>query len=418
TNDLQCDTALIVPNTAHSLAAGTIVNFEVRGLDDGRPYYFCIRAFDESNNRSSWNGTLTATTPQANEAPIVDAGLDTNATLGESVQLSAALSSDPDATACGASSGQYVYQWTLTNAPASSQLSSADIVNSDQMDAYFVPDVAGTYVVQLSLTDDAGSCTGGDRTDVDSTHILVSAAVPPTNLSVQLLKNGLEVTWDAAAGISEYELFYSTTSPVVLSDPSFSSSGTLFLITQILEGGKTYYFALASRYDGGLSELGDEVSFFLPDQICGNATISFPEQCDDGNTNNGDGCSTNCEVEFAFQCTNGDPSVCTAPNDLGTFGVGDTIQPLSGPPLAAGETANYFVSVVEAVSISATLQATTGDPDLAFFKCDGTGIANFSSPGDETMSDYFFGPSCYVVRITAVSDLPNGFLLTQTINAP
>ena len=44
--------------------------------------------------------------------------------------------------------------------------------------------------------------------------------------------------------------------------------------------------------------------------ICGNATLDAGEACDDGNTNNGDGCSSVCGVEPGFQCA-GTPSLCT-----------------------------------------------------------------------------------------------------------
>lgn len=44
-------------------------------------------------------------------------------------------------------------------------------------------------------------------------------------------------------------------------------------------------------------------------KICGNGIIEFGEQCDDGNTVGGDGCSPNCTVEGGFSCT-GQPSVC------------------------------------------------------------------------------------------------------------
>ncbi|MBK8156805.1 MAG: DUF4215 domain-containing protein [Streptococcus sp.] len=43
---------------------------------------------------------------------------------------------------------------------------------------------------------------------------------------------------------------------------------------------------------------------------CGNV-ISGAEQCDDGNTNNGDGCSSACQLESGFTCTGAVTSVCT-----------------------------------------------------------------------------------------------------------
>ena len=45
-------------------------------------------------------------------------------------------------------------------------------------------------------------------------------------------------------------------------------------------------------------------------------------QCDDGNTIDGDGCSSNCMVEVHYRCTKGDeytPSVCTYVRNLLTL---------------------------------------------------------------------------------------------------
>ena len=43
--------------------------------------------------------------------------------------------------------------------------------------------------------------------------------------------------------------------------------------------------------------------------VCGNGNLEGIEQCDDGNTLSGDGCSSTCQAEAAFMCT-GSPSVC------------------------------------------------------------------------------------------------------------
>lgn len=50
--------------------------------------------------------------------------------------------------------------------------------------------------------------------------------------------------------------------------------------------------------------------------VCGDKLTAGSEQCDDGNTNNGDGCSNTCQVEYDWSCA-GQPSVCT--NLCGNF---------------------------------------------------------------------------------------------------
>ncbi|MBF0492396.1 MAG: DUF4215 domain-containing protein [Deltaproteobacteria bacterium] len=50
-------------------------------------------------------------------------------------------------------------------------------------------------------------------------------------------------------------------------------------------------------------------SLIIPTPVCGNGAIEAGEACDDGNTNNGDGCSSTCQIENGFTCS-GNPSVC------------------------------------------------------------------------------------------------------------
>ena len=50
--------------------------------------------------------------------------------------------------------------------------------------------------------------------------------------------------------------------------------------------------------------------------ICGDGIIESGEQCDDGNTTSGDGCSSQCQIESCFTCV-GQPSICT-PAPAGT----------------------------------------------------------------------------------------------------
>ncbi|MGB5267623.1 MAG: C25 family cysteine peptidase, partial [Polyangiales bacterium] len=54
--------------------------------------------------------------------------------------------------------------------------------------------------------------------------------------------------------------------------------------------------------------------------ICGNGAVAMPEACDDGNTANGDGCSSSCTVELSYECflpdDAGTPSVCQLSADV------------------------------------------------------------------------------------------------------
>ncbi|MCE9596778.1 MAG: fibronectin type III domain-containing protein [Spirochaetia bacterium] len=177
-NNTQCDSGVEVLNTVSPATSGSPLSFTVTGLSENTTYYFCIRAFDDANNRSNWNGTLSATTMNANDSPIANAGSDqtVNKSGGvfPTVTLSGNTSSDPDSVACAANVGSYLIQWSIQSSPGGS---TASISNSTSLTgATFTPDVAGDYVVQLSFTDDPGLCSGGAKTSTDSVTVHAAAS--------------------------------------------------------------------------------------------------------------------------------------------------------------------------------------------------------------------------------------------------
>ena len=47
--------------------------------------------------------------------------------------------------------------------------------------------------------------------------------------------------------------------------------------------------------------------------VCGDSTLDGADECDDGNTTSGDGCSASCTIETNFKCIETTaPSVCSA----------------------------------------------------------------------------------------------------------
>ncbi len=419
-NDLECSNASLVPNSLGPQPAGNPVTQNVSNLSDGTVYYFCVRAFDEVNNRSTWTGTVSATTPSGNDAPIADAGADTIGGTGQTIALDASDSTDPDAAHCGASSGLYTYEWSFLSVPPTSALDNADIANSNSLQAEFIPDVGGTYILQFSFTDDAGSCEGGDRTDVDTVSIEVSDLLPPVNLQGTLLQGGIELTWDSVAATTGYRVYFSTASPVTESDSMVEATDPDTLLTNGFQDNQTYYFAVSSIDSSNESELSSEVMVSVPQTTCGDAIIEFPEQCDDGNADDGDGCgASQCTIELGFDCDNSsNPSVCTGPYDLGLFGAGDSMSPESGPALAPGEQQHYWITFTESITLSMSVTASIGDPDLRIGQCEGSYTTTYEGVGNESFSNNAFAPGCYVVTVEARSSMPSGFTLQATIDPP
>ena len=52
------------------------------------------------------------------------------------------------------------------------------------------------------------------------------------------------------------------------------------------------------------------VSNSLCELLCGDGVLEGQEMYDDGNINNGDGCSSKCIVEPGYLCNSASPSVC------------------------------------------------------------------------------------------------------------
>lgn len=121
------------------------------------------------------------------------------------------------------------------------------------------------------------------------------------------------------------------------SESSFSSEGTTTCGNGNIEDGEQCDDANSSDGDGCSADCTVEQDFVCPSfyvdellrsscyTLCGNGEVDGQdgEQCDDENSNNGDGCSSTCKIESGYEChdensSDGDSdeshrSVCTVP---------------------------------------------------------------------------------------------------------
>jgi cysteine-rich repeat protein len=96
----------------------------------------------------------------------------------------------------------------------------------------------------------------------------------------------------------------------------------------------------------------------IPSVVCGDGVIGAGEQCDDGNTNNGDGCSSTCLLELPALVVSGFPSpvannvsgsiTVTAKNanNLNAVGYTGTVHFTSNDP-SATLPANYTFTLMD-----------------------------------------------------------------------
>ncbi len=99
-----------------------------------------------------------------NRAPVARAGADHTAPVGTTVQLDGTGSTDPDGDSLS-------FQWTLSSKPATS---AAILSGSTSPTPTFVIDTAGTYAVQLTVSD-------GRLSSTDTVVISTSNSMPVSN---------------------------------------------------------------------------------------------------------------------------------------------------------------------------------------------------------------------------------------------
>lgn len=170
-SDQECSNALEVLNSLGSVANGTALNFTVSSLGSASKYYFCVRAFDPSGNRSSWSGDVHATTLRKNQAPVVVIASIPIVSPTTTVTLDASGSYDLDATVCGGTTLTYV--WRFVSAPPGSAINQIALGNPAVSTKPIALDLAGDYIFRVEVTDNQGTCVGGAQTSIGTIKVEV-----------------------------------------------------------------------------------------------------------------------------------------------------------------------------------------------------------------------------------------------------
>ena len=153
------------------------------------------------------------------------------------------------------------------------------------------------------------------------------------------------------------------------------------------------------------------------DPACGNGIFEGIEDCDDGNTQAGDGCSPACDVEFPFECTPSSPSLCQEPPTLFSIVPDEVNEYVHEPAFAEDDRLVFIFSVTERVLMDVTAishTSNTGDINFRLFSDWDTSVIRGTQNGDEDYLAVPFEPGTYFIELFAAEDLPSGFTLTFT----
>ncbi|MGB9715959.1 MAG: PKD domain-containing protein [Thermodesulfovibrionales bacterium] len=110
---------------------------------------------------------ITASTH--NVAPNANAGHDQNVVTGTTVNLDGSGSIDPDNGPEPLS-----YLWSFSSVPSGSSLTDSYIANRDEVSASFIPDIDGSYVIKLTVSD-------GELASLDTVNIFATTPNVPPN---------------------------------------------------------------------------------------------------------------------------------------------------------------------------------------------------------------------------------------------
>jgi cysteine-rich repeat protein len=188
----------------------------------------------------------------------------TAVTFGSTPAASFTVNGDTSITAISPAASAGTVDITVTTAGGTSAASS-----SDQFAFIAAPAVSG-------LSPDSGTVNGGTSVTITGANFIDVASVS---------------FGDTPAGFSVND-----ESSITAVSPPGEDPDTVD-ITVVNLGGTSARSA-ADRFT------------YIATPTCGDGTIDPGEQCDDGNTISGDGCSAQCQIESCFICVS-QPSVCT-----------------------------------------------------------------------------------------------------------
>ncbi len=179
---------------------------------------------------------------------------------------------------------------------------------------------SGTVTVTKLLDADGNLGTTGDQTPASGWTFSTAVDAPDTSTPLSGMTNG--------SGEIEFAIGVGADETAVTDIIETLQAGHTFLGATCLEGVTPVGTPGVNRVDNITVNSGDDIQCtFINHKIpvCGDGVVDFGEECDDGNTSNGDCCSSTCEFE-----SNGSP--CAADSNQCTQDICDGAGACVHPP--------------------------------------------------------------------------------------
>ncbi|MEN8177288.1 MAG: PKD domain-containing protein [Pseudomonadota bacterium] len=195
-----------------------------------------------SNGTASDTDSIRIIVAQPNLAPVANAGPDRAAKTGRDAGLNGNTSYDQDSGPADLS-----YRWILVSRPIESSKASVDITNADSATPGFIPDVFGSYVFRLEVSD--GDKTNADNVvmEVEDTAPVIAIISPIDGSTVDTPRTVINVEYsDAGTGIepssfyaeingTDYSDDFSIGSTSAVLQPTFDLPAGINLVTATIE---------------------------------------------------------------------------------------------------------------------------------------------------------------------------------------
>jgi hypothetical protein len=188
-------------------SGSTLIETDITGSDQDNASFttdvdgtYSLR-LSVSDGILSSDDTVQIKSASSNVPPNANAGDDITITLGQTAVLDGSASNDPDNGPEALS-----YMWQFVSVPTKSHLANDDISGSDTVSPSFVPDVLGTYVLALAVSD-------GPNFDFDNVAVTVVRSsitlLVPNGGDVLPSGGNYAICWKAPASIVKFNLKYS-----------------------------------------------------------------------------------------------------------------------------------------------------------------------------------------------------------------